>query len=139
MDNRRYEMIRDILDVYDTIDNLRTDNRILRERLASYEGTEPIPEQSIGYIELELIKMSREQVLKNGMGYWHSVRVEVNDDGEIEGVQSYESWLSDSLRSANLPSWLSLDGYKSYFEEDLRERYEQEKENALAAIHNEGC
>lgn len=139
MDNRRYEMIRDILDVYDTIDNLRTDNRILRERLASYEGTEPIPEQSVGYIELELIKMAREQVLKKGMGYWHSVRVEVNDDGEIEGVQSYESWLSDSLRSTNLPSWLSLDGYKSYFEEDLRERYEQEKENALAAIHNEGC
>lgn len=139
MDNRRYEMIRDILDVYDTIDNLRTDNRILRERLASYEGTAPIPEQSIGYIELELIKMAREQVLKKGMGYWHSVRVEVNDDGEIDGIQSYESWLSDSLRSANLPSWLSIDGYKSYFEDDLREKYEQEKENALAAIHNEGC
>ena len=139
MDNRRYEMIRDILDVYDTIDNLRTDNRILRERLASYEETTPIPEQSVGYIELELIKMARKDVFKKGMGYWHSVRVEVNDDGEIEGVQSYESWLSDSLRSTNLPSWLSIDGYKSYFEDDLRERYEQEKENALAAIHNEGC
>lgn len=139
MDNRRYEMIRDILDVYDTIDNLRTDNRILRERLASYEGTAPVPEQSVGYIELELIKMARKDVLKKGMGYWHSVRVEVSDDGEVEGIQSYESWLSDSLRSTNLPSWLSIDGYKSYFEDDLREKYEQEKENALAAIHNEGC
>ena len=140
MEAKRNDLIRDILDAFDTIDELRYDNRMLRERLASYEVTDPVPAESVGYIEVELIKMARKDVLKKGIGYWHSVRVEVDDDsGEVKGIQPFDSWVRESTNGRDLPSWLSLDAFRSYFEDDLREQYEKERETALAAIHNEGC
>lgn len=139
MNDKSYEIIREILDMHQTVEELRFDNRMLKERLAALDG-KTLPEQSMTYIEHELIKMGREQVLKDCISYWRGVNVKLDaDSGEVVGVQTYESWLDESIRITSLPSWLSLDALKEYFDEDLHETYEKEKEKALAAIHNDNC
>lgn len=137
MDNTRNELIRQILDVFDTVDNLRFDNRLLRGRLEAFERGVPSEVEMIGFMDEQVLKFGREVLVERVLRYWRDVKYDVDDDTGDVSVQSYEKWLDAVVDSAKIPSWCSRDGFYDYFDAELRTIYESECEKAVAEAHNE--
>ena len=132
----RNEIIRKVLDAYDTIERLQFENTSLRSRLEMFENAVPEEIEHIGYLDEEVLKVGRKKLFEDALGYWHSVRY--NEDGETGdvSVQSFEQWRKDSIKREKVPSWMSLDAFYDYFDPELRAMYEEEREKAVAEMHN---
>lgn len=137
MNTERNDALRVILDAFDTIDQLSADNRMLKERIYYLESAKT-PESSLelGTLDLAVIKAGREKLMKDCCQYWReSVRVNVDDEtGELKGVQSFESWRKEYV--SKVPDDFSRNAFYEYFDADLRAIYDEEREKALADVHN---
>lgn len=138
MDVSRMNVIKHVLETYEEVDNVRFENRMLRERLSAYEGSEQPEQVNVNWIEFELIKVGRKVILEKCVYAWRGVHIHTDEDGEVKGIQTYESWLDEAINKDNLPEWISVKAFKEYFEDDLKAMYDARREKALAAIHNEG-
>jgi len=137
VDNTRNEMIRQILDLFETVDNLRFDNRMLRDRLEVFERGVPAEVEKIGFMDEQVLKFGREVLVERVLRYWRDVKYDVDDDTGDVSMQPYEEWLGNVLDVTKIPSWCSRDGLYDYFETELRSIYEKECEKAVAEAHNE--
>lgn len=138
MDASRNDLIRELLGIFDTVDNLRFDNMRLRDRVAMLESTVPGVTE-IGALDEHVMAYGREELVKKAMPYWNEVKVTVNDDdGEVVGVESFEDWCSRHIRKSEIPSWCSWDDFIEYFNAELRSVYDKERESAIAELRNEG-
>lgn len=138
MDVSRMNVIKHVLETYEEVDNVRFENRMLRERLSAYEGSAQPEQVNVNWIEFELIKVGRKVILDECIYSWRGVHIDTDEDGEVKGIQTYESWLEDAIKKDYLPEWISLKAFKEYFEDDLKAMYDARQEKALAALHNEG-
>ena len=137
MDNTRNELIRQILDTFDTVDNLRYDNRYLRERLQMYENSTPIEAEHVGFIDEQVLKYGRKGLMKEVLQYWHNVQYTIDEDTGAVSIESYEEWLEHATYKSKIPSWCSVDDFYEYFKPELEAIYEDEREKAVAEAHNE--
>lgn len=134
---RRNELIRQMLDTFDTIDALRYDNRYLRERLQMYENSTPVEAEHVGFLDEHVLKYGRDELVKKVLEYWHDVKYTVDEDTEAVSVESFEKWCEHAIKVYNIPSWCSRDDFNEYFNAELRAVYEEECEKAVAEAHNE--
>ena len=137
MDSSRNDLIRDILTAFDTIDQLRYDNRYLRERLQMYENTTVIEQEHVGFIDEQVLKYGRKELMKEVLQYWHSVQYTIDKDTGAVSIESYEEWLEHATYKSKIPSWCSADDFYEYFKPELEAIYEDEREKAVAEAHNE--
>ena len=137
MDSSRNDLIRDILTAFDTIDQLRYDNRYLRERLQMYENTMPIEQEHVGFLDEQVLKYGRKGMVKDVLQYWHHVQYTTDEDTGAVSIESYEEWLEHATRKSDIPSWCSVDDFYEYFKTELEAVYEYEREKTLAEVHNE--
>ena len=137
MDNTRNELIRQILDTFDTVDNLRYDNRYLRERLQMYEGATPIEAERVGTLDEQVLKYGRKMVVKEVLQYWQEVKYSIDEDTGTVSIESYEEWLGHATYKSKVPSWCSVDDFYEYFRPELEAVYEDERKKAVAEAHNE--
>lgn len=136
MNTERNDTIRVILDAFDTIDQLRAENRLLKERVKFLESTETLDSTlELGTLDLAVIKAGREKMMKECCQYWREqVRVVVDDEtGELKGVQAFESWRKEYV--SKVPDDFSRNAFYEYFDADLRAIYDEEREKALADVH----
>ena len=132
----RNEIIRKVLDAYDTIERLQFDNTLLRNRLEAFENGVPEEIEQIGYLDGEVLKVGRKKLFEDALGYWHSVHYNEDEETGDVSVQSFEQWRKDSIKREKVPSWMSLDAFYDYFDPELRITYEEECEKAVAEAHN---
>lgn len=137
MDNTRNELIRQILDTFDTVDNLRYDNRYLRERLQMYENSTPAKVERISTLDERVLKYGREELVKKVLEYWHDVKYTVDEDTDAVSVEPFEKWREHAVQTRQIPSWCSRDDFDEYFNAELHAIYEEECEKAVAEAHNE--
>lgn len=137
MDNTRNELIRQILDTFDTVDNLRYDNRYLRERLQMYENSTPAKVERISTIDEQVLKYGRDELVKKVLEYWHNVKYTVDEDTDAVSVEPFEKWCDHAVKTHQIPSWCSRDDFYEYFNAELHAIYEEECEKAVAEAHNE--
>ena len=137
MDSSRNDLIRDILTAFDTIDQLRYDNRYLRERLQMYENTTTIEQEHVGFLDEQVLKYGRRELLKEVLQYWKEVKYSIDEDTGTVSIESYEEWLGHATYKSKVPSWCSVDDFYEYFKPELEAVYEDEREKAVAEAHNE--
>lgn len=138
MDASRNDLIRELLGIFDTVDNLRFDNMRLRDRVAMLESTVPGVTE-IGAMDERVMAYGREEMVKKVLSYWKDVKITVNDeDGDVIGVESLEDWCRRHIEKGKIPSWCSWDDFIDYFNAELRSTYDKERESAIAELRNEG-
>lgn len=137
MDTSRSDFIRQALELFDTCDNLRYDNRILREKVAAYTNAVPAEVEHIGWMDEKVLAYGRKQLVDKVMPYWREVKIALDEDEEaIVNVESYEDWLARVVEKHRLPDWCSLDDFCDYFSAELKEIYDNQREIAIAKVHN---
>lgn len=137
MDNSRNDLIRDILTAFDTIDQLRYDNRYLRERLQMYENTTTIEQEHVSFLDEQVLKYGRKAMVEEVLQYWHQVKYTTDKDTGAVSIESYEEWLEHATYRSKIPSWCSVDDFYEYFKPEFEAIYEDEREKAVAEVHNE--
>lgn len=137
MNSTRNDIIRKILDAYDTIERLEIANSTLRERVRAYEagGIEEV--RALTEMDERVLAFGREQLVDKALGYWKGVKYDEDEETGEFTVEPYEKWLRHVVRRDSIPSWCSLDGFWDYFAVELRKVYDAECEKAVAEAHNE--
>lgn len=137
MNTKRNDMLRMVLDIFDTIEQLRHENMLLREITKRVDSEPSDPE--LNAIDLLVIETGRREVLKRYCTYWRpTVRITIDEDAdEITGVTDYETWVKSYVEK--VPDDCSRKSFCEYFDAELRAVYDEEREKALAAVHNDGA
>lgn len=137
MDTKRSDVVRQLLEMFDTIDNLRFDNYLLRDKLAAYENAVPSEVEHIGWMEEKVLEYGRKSIVEKSLPYWREVKVDFDEsEDKVVGIEAYEGWLMRVVEKHRLPDWCSLDDFRDYFKTELKEIYDNQREVALAKIHN---
>lgn len=137
MNTKRNDMLRMVLDIFDTIEQLRHENMLLREITKRVDSEPSGPE--LNAIDMLVIETGRREVLKRYCAYWRpTVRITIDEDtDEITGVTDYEKWVKSYVEK--VPDDCSRKSFCEYFDAEIRAVYEEEREKALAAVHNDGA
>lgn len=137
MNSTRNDIIRKILDAYDTIESLEIANSALRKRVSAYEsgGTEEV--RALTEMDEKVLAVGRAELVKKALDYWYHVRLDEDEDTGEVSVEGFEKWRKRVVKADKVPSWCSLDDFYDYFEAELREVYDAECEKAVAEAHNE--
>lgn len=61
--------------------------------------------------------------------YWAPVNVSENEDTGAIDVQSFNSWVKQHVK--NVPDYISKQDFLTYFDIELREIYEEKKDEAI--------
>ena len=137
MNSTRNDIIRKILDAYDTIERLEIANSTLRERVRAYEagGTEEV--RTLADMDEKVMAVGRAELVKKALDYWHHVHLDEDEDTGEVSAEGFARWRKRVVKADKVPSWCSLDDFYDYFAVELREVYDAECEKAVAEAHNE--
>lgn len=121
--------ITEMLDRLYTVE-LRVDDLMMRMATQERLGDQMRIEESM--IDEAVLNIGRKYVLKDCTYSWNTVEASVDEESGDVSVISYEKWLKDKVK--RIPDYASRDGFLSYFEDDLRKMYEEEKEDTLSRL-----
>ena len=136
MTDNKSDVIRTILDAYDTIDRLRFDNSLLRIRLRTFEGGEPESVKALTEMDEKVLAVGRAELVKKALDYWHNVHLDEDEDTGDVRAEGFKKWCKRVVKADKVPSWCSLDDFYDYFEAELRDVYDRECEKAVAEAHS---
>lgn len=131
MRENRDVIIRMVLDTFDTIDQLKYDNNVLRARVRAYERNTQEATETFGAMDEQVLAYGRKEVVDKTLKYWRVVGHDVDEDGTIT-YQPYESWCDDVVDRSKIPTWCSVDAFFDYFDVEIRAVYEDERKKAAA-------
>lgn len=140
MDTKRNDMVRELLDLFDTIEQLRRENELLRtsvEAAKPDECTKNVTDTlTMDTLTMLVMDAGRKEVLRKHCQYWRpTVRIELDDEtGDIVGVTRYREWVGDYV--SKVPDECSRNEFYDFFDTELHATYDSEYEKALAAVHN---
>ena len=130
----KYDVITAIGRAFDDRDEaIREVNRLRRE-LGRAQAVSHIEAQSddepdeFALVRANIFQTGKNKVFEDSVGYWHNVSASRNDKGQIE-VQSFERWVDRALDK--VPSYMSKDQFKAFFNVELESMYESEKAKAV--------
>lgn len=133
-------MVRELLDLFDTIEQLRRENELLRASVEAAKPDAAKPDECTKNVTdaltMLVMDVGRREVLKKHCQYWTpTVRIELDDEtGDVVGVTGYREWIGDYV--SKVPDECSRNEFYDFFDTELRATYDREYEKALAAIHN---
>ncbi len=128
------ELITEVLNLYDVIGALKNQN----EKLALNQlPSNSVAEQNISFIDKTMIEVGKKRVLENVLYSWREVNVKYDDETNTYKATSFENWIEKKINKSYIPSYISYDGFLSYFHNDLEKMYAKEKEVALAKAKKE--
>lgn len=124
----KYDFVSNLIQLFDQIDELKRENADLRRDMHAIEIGDDTPEELSAY-DREVLKEGRKKILDSSLYSYCHVKVERDANGNLS-VQSFDRWLD--MKTNEIPNFMSRDGFAEYFAADLKERYENEKEKAIA-------
>lgn len=134
----RNEIIRMVLDAYDTIDTLEFENTLLRKRVDTLESAEPDEIKKLCFIDEKVIEFGRKKLLESTLSYWRDVSYTIDDDTGDVSIEDFERWRERVVQKSHIPSWCSVDEFFYYFDVYLRSIYDEEREKTVAEAKSEG-
>lgn len=122
------ELVVEIMNLCDENERLKNELQIMKnDSLLNQKVIEKQPSRMI----LELIKIGENKMLRDCLYSWKKVSVTYDDENDIYKASSFEEWLSNKIVKSNIPKSVSLAEFEEYFNDQLREMYEKEKDAAL--------
>lgn len=94
------------------------------------------PNRGNSIIEDMVVKIGRKHIVDEVVSdYWASVSVCKNEETGVVEVQTFESWVNVYVK--NVPEYISKRDFVSYFDAELREKYEEKRDIALSRFEGE--
>ena len=114
---RKTELITEIINLYERAERAERNCVILSD------------EDEIKGIDLFMVEEGKRKVFENSTSiYWNHVSVHKNENGDIV-VTPYDEFVSRVVSS--VPDYMSRREFLNYFDKELHELYEKDKEEAL--------
>lgn len=125
----KMEVIGEIVSLYDRIAELEADSsNSFIEKLCKGKGDTDMMDDYF-------MKVGRKSVFDDSFGYWQSVNVAPEDDGSLY-VQSFEDWRERAV--IRIPNVFSRVNFYKSFDKELRELYEERKDEAVERFEKYG-
>lgn len=127
------ETIISVMEAFDEAERYKRERDQLRGRVMGYQ----LKEEGYEFSEqrprwfMDIYGYGRDALWKEyGERKYYNMRVDVteNDDG-TKRVESFEHWAKDNY--TDFPDFMSRDDFMEEYEEEMRERYEKERAEAL--------
>lgn len=114
---KKTELITEIINLYERAERAERNCVILSD------------EDEIKGIDLFMVEEGKRKVFENSTSiYWNHVSVRKNENGDIN-VTPYDEYVSRVVSS--VPDYMSRREFLNYFDKELHELYEKDKEEAL--------
>lgn len=128
----KYELVNEIMKLADSyelvcmkLDKANSEIELLK-RDTDEEGTRG------NVFNSYMIAAGRNAVFEDSIDYWHSVKVSQDEDtGEIK-FQTFSNYCELNIRE--VPLYMSKKEFFKYFDVELHELYEADKEKAIAEL-----
>lgn len=125
----KMEVIGEIVSLYDRIAELEADSSSsFIEKLCKGKGDNDMMDDYF-------MKVGRKSVFDDSLGYWQSVDVAREADGSLY-VQSFEDWRKHAV--IRIPDVFSKVNFYKSFDKELRELYEEKKDEAVERFEKYG-
>lgn len=146
------EVITSILDLYEENQELKMKNELMENCMKlikenQKDENESLNDENLGMsftLAKNLIEKAKETIFKETLyssSYiWNEVACWYNDESKTYRFTSFETWCREKIIFNELPTWLSLDEYIKLFNQELKLKYEAEKNESLMKFKekNEG-
>ena len=122
------ELVVEIMNLCDENERLKNELQIMKnDSRLNQKVIEKQPSRMI----LELIKVGENKMLRDCLYSWKEVQVTYDDENDIYKATSFGKWLNKKLQKDNIPRTISQTEFEEYFNDQLHEMYEKEKDAAL--------
>lgn len=128
------ELITEIINLADKAE--RYDNLMVTQVKQASEACERKEESGLSEIDRIILKIGKQRVVDGALRYWKEVKVNTDEETGETTVQGYDKWLERAVQ--NIPDYISRKEFMIYFDNELREVYEEELEKALDRFEEEG-
>lgn len=132
----KYQMVSDILHLYDENDRLRSENQHLKV-IIDEATTQEVPpsdeDKAMSFARAHIYEAGRKAIVTESLDYFKSVRTKtVNGDTVPE---TFNDWASHTVEK--IPSWMSRDTFMKLFDDVLHDVYDSERTKTYNSIHAE--
>lgn len=124
---KKIEIITDIINVYDENIELK---RIIKE---NKNKNIPPKIDKMSEIQKSIYEAGRKEIFKKVVKAWDEVRADYDDEDNLK-VTKYEDWVARKIMLDEIPKDVSHNALIIEFEDDLKELYEKEKNNAIKSL-----
>lgn len=131
------KVILEIMDLYDEVQTLRNTVIWLKEQLTNKEVTDAVAEPNTPshykFLMDAVIKEGKKVIIDNTL-YWDHCKCGcwLNEETQQYEFNSFDNWLLRKGAKDHLHNSFSYNDFINFFEKELYEMYEEEKQNALA-------
>ena len=131
----RQGFVSDILDLYDYIDKLERENERLKNSIPKVTRKEE--KKGINFVDMVMIERGKDEIFREVFRNWCKVQCSFNEDTKKYEFTSFNEWIKHKLDMDDMPRTLSFDDFTCYFKQELQERYNKEKDEALKIAREE--
>lgn len=128
------ELISEIINVLDKAEQY---DKLMITRVQPVASAEKKEEaKPVSLVDKMVMKAGRKKIVNDVVSsYWASVRVSKNEDTGVIDIQSYDSWVNKNVKE--VPDYISKCDFIIYFDTELREMYEDKRDDALNRFEEE--
>lgn len=127
MKKEKYEVISEIIRLYDEVEELKVKNNHINNPQSIITTN-----AELSCLELKILEYGKEKMFDEVCSkYSRSVRVDRNEETDELKAQTYGSWFSSAIRYSEIPDNISRQEIKDYFSEKFMETYEANRKKAI--------
>lgn len=130
MDMKRNEIIIEVMNLYDELNSLRTQNTLLREKVDELSNCDPNGKTS--QIDKIMLNHGKAKLFNKCTYSWNQVRIEFDEELQTHKcVTNYHAWLREKISKDYVAEYMSYAEFVDYFAIELQDMYAKEVDEAL--------
>ena len=129
---RKYDVITAVAEAFDRAEKAEAEVR----RLFRITCEDACEVSYINRFDRIALEVGKKHIVKDSLNYWRDVRVNRDDETEVVTVEPYSKWAKRVVK--NIPDQFSKEDFFSYFEQELKDEYEKNKQEAIEEFNREG-
>lgn len=130
----KIKVIAAVMEVFDRAEKAEAE-LTRRNQEMGCDRSDRAEETRFNFFDLLTLKVGANKIVKDSIDYWHEVRANRNDETSVVSVEPYDKWAERVVN--RIPDEFSKKDFFAYFDKELREFYEKEKDNAIAVFEQE--
>lgn len=131
----KQEMIIGLINLFDENERLKAEIEVLKHYQNTSNSEQCECNESISLFYRNMIEYGKKQLLTYCLYSWREVNCNYDEESQSYNITSYECWINNKV--SKIPDFMSKDEFKKYFEFELREMYEKEKQKAIEKAKEE--
>lgn len=128
---KKYDVITAVMEAFERAEKAEAEVRRLFQ-ITCEDACEASYANRFDRITLEV---GKKHIVKDSLDYWKDVRVNRDDETEVVTVEPYGKWVERVVK--RIPDQFSKEDFFSYFDQELKDEYEKNKQEAIEKFSQE--